>query len=367
MPEIEILSPGPRTMVQDTGFRGGRAQGVPRGGVLDRDSLFLLNALLGNPEGTEALELALVAPALRVRGGKVRVATGGNLQGRVTRESDEEVLRLLRPWTATTLAEGEVLRLDPPLGGGTALLGIAGGIEVPRVLESRSTFLKAGFGGLEGRVLRKGDRLRVGSPGPAAGAEDLTFAAPPAPASGPIRVVPGPQDAHFTQAAHACLQGADYTVTPMTDRMGMRLEGPALEHRPECGADIISDGIAPGAIQVPGNGQPIVLLSDAQTTGGYAKIATVISADLSRLGRMVPGDRLRFAAVTRDEAEAIARTHRESLARIAAQTVAVGPALPEGRLDLRTLYEANLISGIIDVSRTDHFPGHLETPSPQEG
>jgi len=359
MPKLEVLSSGPRTTVQDLGFRGGRAQGVPQGGVLDRDSLFLLNALLGNPEGTAALEMALLPPRLRAVDGPVRVATGGNLTGRVQPPGDAEA-RPLGPWTATTLAPGDTLLLDPPQGGGTALLGVAGGVALPTILGSHSTFLRAGFGGFEGRVLRKGDMLPV--PEAAGDAEDdITFDAPPATgaADDPIRVVPGPQDDQFTAQGMACFLDASFTVTPLSDRMGMRLEGPALEHLPDLGADIVSDGVAPGAIQVPGNGQPIVLLADAQTTGGYAKIATVISADLSRLARLVPGNTLRFAAVTLPEAEALAREHRNRLDAIAAQCVPVSSGSP-GHPDLRALYEANLISGTVDTRRADHFPGHLE-------
>ncbi|MCP1168454.1 hypothetical protein NHG85_07930, partial [Limimaricola sp. ASW11-118] len=181
---------------------------------------------------------------------------------------------------------------------------------------------------------------------------------PPAPETGPIRAVPGPQAEWFTPEAMARFFDSDYRVGAETDRMGMRLEGPVLAHS-ERGADIISDGIAPGAIQVPGSGQPIVLLADAQTTGGYPKIATVIGADLSRLARLAPGDLLRFQAVTVEEAEEAARARRAALDRMAQDIVAAGA----GRIDRRALWSANLVSGAVDALCPDHFPHH---PEPKE-
>lgn len=347
---LRVITPGARSLVQDLGFRRARAHGVPGAGVLDREGLFLVNALLGNPAGTEMLELALTSPVLRAEDAPVRVATGGGLTGRITEANGHE--RALPEWTATTLAPGAVLRLGPPARGGTALFGIGGGLDLPEVMGSRSTLLRAAFGGFHGRALAEGDVLRPRLPCPT-DAPDRSFRDPPRPEDGPLRVVPGPQDERFTAAAWELFCSAAFEITPQSDRMGMRLAGPILQHRPGHGADIISDAVVPGAIQVPGDGRPIILLADAQTTGGYTKIASVIGADLSRLAAKGAGERLRFTPVSIADAEAAARARLAELHRLAKS---IGPV--SGGFDETALYRANLISGAIDM-RGDRFPGHL--------
>ncbi len=349
-PILRILAPGARSLLQDRGFVGGRGTGIPSAGALDQDGLCLLNALLGNPPDAPAIEIALTPPRLRAEGGAIRLAIGAGLTGSVVRPDGDA--RALGPWTAATLQDGDELRLQASGPCPAALIGIAGALDLPRFLGSHSTLPRARLGGIDGRALKQGDALVLRAA--AADPGDLGFATPPADADGPIRVVPGPQAEWFTEAAQAALLSQEFRVTAETDRMGMRLDGPVLAHS-ERGADIISDGIAPGAIQVPGSGKPIVLLADAQTTGGYPKIATVIGADLSRFARLAPGDTLRFAAVTVDQAEDAARARRAELDRIAA---AIQPAR-SGEIDLRRLYQANLIGGAVDSIRPDHFPLHL--------
>lgn len=351
---LRVIAPGARSLVQDLGFRRARSQGVPTAGVLDRDALFLVNALLANPPDTEVLELALTSPELQAEEGPLRIATGGGLRGTIVGADGDE--RMLPEWTATTLRPGARLRLDPPARGATALLGVGGGLDLAPVMDSRSTLLRAGLGGVHGRALVAGDRLRPRHPG-GHGEGGLTFSAPPRAASGPLRVVPGPQDDRFAEAAWEAFTGEAFEVTAQSDRMGMRLAGTALGHAGEGGADIISDGAVPGAIQVPGNGQPIILLADAQTTGGYTKIASVIGADLPRLAQCVPGDALRFAVVSVAEAEAAARQRAGELRRIASAIVAAASGLDE-----RVLHRENLVGGVVDMRAADHFPGHL-TPT----
>lgn len=354
MARLHVIAPGARTTVQDLGFRNARSQGVPAGGVLDRDTLFLVNALLDNPPGTEALELALTGCRMRAEAGPVRVALDGILTGRVIAPDGSS--RELAPWTATTLADGAELVLDPPRRGGTGLLGIGGGLDLPVLLESRSTSLRAGFGGVGGRALIAGDQLELRGPEMNVAAADRVIRRSPPPDDGsPIRVVPGPQADWFDDEATARLFCTPYRVSAQTDRMGMRLDGPPLTFAAGKGADIISDGIAPGAIQVPGNGLPIILLADAQTTGGYAKIATVIRADLPRLAARLPGDEIRLTPVTLLEAEALARERHAQLAAAAASIAEVTTT----SLDLRALYAVNLMSGMVDAGRPDHFDGHL--------
>jgi allophanate hydrolase len=349
---LTVIAPGARTLVQDMGFAGARGQGVPAGGVMDRTALALVNALLGNPPGTEALEVALTAPVLRAGGGPVRIALGGTLRGVVLGADGFE--RPVAPWTATTLLPGDTLRLAPPDRGGTGVIGVGGGLDVPVVLGSRSTCLPAGFGGVAGRALRAGDTLTLRG-GDCAPGPDLTVTAPPLPGAGPIRVVPGPQADWFVAPEIARFLAGPWVITPRLDRMGMRLDGPALRFATGKGGDIISDGIAPGAVQVPGNGLPIILLADAQTTGGYPKIATVIRADQPRLAAMMPGDTIRFVAVTAPQAEAAARAAQDALARAIAS---IGPRR-QAAPTTAELMAANLIGGAVDMRRPDHFPGHL--------
>ena len=350
MAELLVLRAGARSTVQDLGFVRARGQGVPPGGAMDRRALLLLNGLLGDPPGTAAIEVALTSPVLRAEGGPVRMALSGGLSAVIRRPDGTQ--RPLAPWTATTLQPGEELHPGAPDRGGLGLIGIGGGPDLPRIMGSRSTSLKARFGGIAGRALQPGDRLRC--PKAAPGLPDLHLTPPPA-ARGPIRAVPGPQTEWFTPEALAQFFATDWTVTPQTDRMGMRLAGPQIAFAPGRGPDIVSDGAVPGAIQVPGNGQPIILLADAQTTGGYAKIATVIGADLPRLAALIPGDTLRLTPVTVPEAEAAARAEAQA---IAAAIAAIAPVI---RRDPTTadLMNQNLAGAAVDAAAPDHFPGHL--------
>jgi biotin-dependent carboxylase-like uncharacterized protein len=338
-----VEAPGLATSVQDLGRFGHQAEGIPVSGALDPDALGAANALVGNAPGEAALEIRLLGPTLRVAADSVRVALCGT-------SSPLEILqperRQVQPWQSVRLARDAVLRVPALRDSATACLAVAGGFELPVILGSRSTCLRAGFGGLEGRMLVAGDRVPLRR---AAAEERGEMRVAPVPDLAPparVRVVLGPQDDLFTEAALAALLGAAFRVTADADRMGLRLAGPGLEHAR--GHDIVSDGIATGAIQVPGDGQPIVLLADHQTTGGYPKIATVISADLPALGRTAPGATLRFEAVSVAAAQA-ARAERERLlARL------IGTLVP-ARSDPATLSSAlllseNLISGMVDAT-----------------
>jgi UPF0271 protein len=228
--------------------------------------------------------------------------------------------------------------------GRSGVLAVAGGFALAPVLASRSTCLKSGFGGHAGRALQPGDALplrRSAAPdGPDLVAPSLPWP-PPSWHSGPVRIVPGPQADAFTPEALHRLVTAPFTLTAECDRMGARLAGPALTH---AGAyDIVSDGIVAGAIQVPGTGQPIVLLADRQTVGGYPKIATVVSADLRRFAALGPGDSVTFAIVTAAEATAARRAQEQAFQATAG---ALTPALA-GPPDSERLLAANLISGVV--------------------
>ncbi|HJU15074.1 MAG TPA: biotin-dependent carboxyltransferase family protein [Stellaceae bacterium] len=336
---FEVLAPGLSTTVQDLGRIGYQQLGVPVSGALDAASLRLANAVLGNSPGAPALEILFSGPVLRVAAERVRVALGGpgarlSLGG--------EPARTVPAWQSVSLARGAAFRVTPGDHSSCCYLAVEGGVAVPPVLGSAATYVRAGLGGLGGRALRQGDFVPLALAEAPARAELRLKAPPEAARDQPIRVVLGPQEDYFTEEAIAVLFGATFRVSPSADRMGIRLDGPKLRHR--AGWDIVSDAIATGAIQVPGSGQPILLLADHQTTGGYPKIATVISPDLSVVGRRRPGDAIRFVAVSVDKAEEICREEEGRLAMIAS---AAEPVAQGGEVDLSSLYRANLISGVV--------------------
>lgn len=336
---LRILQPGPQSTVQDLGRAGFQAYGVPVCGALDGRALRLANALVGNAVGAAALEIRLLGPAFEVCDGPLRMALAG-AQADIEVTLDAEVRRY-GAWRAIDVPEGARVRIGPLAGSGCAVLAFAGGIDVPPVLGSRSTDLKGGFGGHEGRALAAGDRLNLSDNKPLGPCLAL-----PSPPSGngevTLRAVLGPQADAFTEAAVEAFFHTPYRVSREADRMGMRLDGTKLTFRG--GADIVSDGIVTGAVQVPGSGLPILLLADHQTIGGYAKIATVISADLPRAGRLLPGAALRFQAVTVAEAEAARRVAEVEIADMIAS---MAPVREGAGLDLEALYGANLISGAV--------------------
>ncbi len=341
---IEIVDcPLPATF-QDAGRPGYRQLGVPLSGALDPEWLAIANALVGNPAPTVALEMRLLGPKLRART-PLSIALAGEFSARI-----EDATGQSRPaanWCSHTLAAGDLLQIGS-LRSAIGYLAVRGGFDLPVVLGSRSTYARAGLGGFDGRALRAGDKVKIGAPQglpSVAGATGISVHLPDAPVlrAGPLRVIAGPQRDHFTDATWQQFVGSEFTVSREADRMGLRLDGPRLEHAR--GADIVSDGVTPGAIQVPGDGRPIVLLADCQTVGGYPKIATVIGADLPRLGHALPGEALRFMAVTQAEALAARCEAASALAAIIASIAVLGPTL-----DLDALYSANLIDGVIDAS-----------------
>ena len=338
---LEVVRGGAGCTVQDAGRVGHRHEGVALSGWLDGWMAGAANALAGNLPQAACLEWRGPALRLRVAQGPVRVAVAG---GAAAWAPDAQARpQPLPPWQSVLLEEGAMLDLAA-LSGGCAWMAVSGGVRVAPVLGSRATHLRTRMGGLDGRMLQPGDRLGCA----ALASEDRRLwcaaAAPDWLEAGPIRVLPGPQQDHFSAEAWARLLDSAWQVTPALDRMGLRLAGPALAHVDAAAADIVSDGVVPGAIQVPADGQPIVLLADAQTVGGYPKIATVIRADLPRLAQARPGERLTFAAV--DGAGA-----RAALARLRvrwqAWCAALRPARPPGGIDEQALYRDNLISGML--------------------
>jgi biotin-dependent carboxylase-like uncharacterized protein len=343
-PALRVLAPGLMTTLQDLGRRGYQHLGIPVSGALDAVGLCAANALVGDAPGMGALEIAYHGPTLAVEADSVRVAfAGGAAAIEVLPGDGARRGRRLPPCQSVRLAKGEVLRVGALTGGAVGYLAVEGGFEVAPVLGSQSTYTRAGLGGFEGRAIRAHDLLPLRQ----SEAEERDERTLPVPDLAPprrVRVVLGPQDDLFTERGKRTLLERTFTVSAASDRMGMRLEGPPLEHAD--GYNIVSDGIAPGSIQVPGNGLPIVLLADRQTTGGYPKIATVVSADLPALGRLAPGAQLAFAAVSVAEAEA---AHRQLVARLAALPRQVVAVRAVAGVDETALLHANLVSGVVNA------------------
>ncbi len=343
-PSLRVVAPGLMTTLQDLGRRGYQSLGIPVSGALDAVGLVAANAIVGNASGTGALEIAHLGPTLLVEARSVRVAfAGGAAAIEVLPGEGTPGGRRLAPLQSARLERGEVLRIGALGGSALGYLAVEGGFDAAPVLGSQSTYARAGLGGFAGRALRAGDHLPLRQ----AEAEEREERMLPSLDLAPprrIRVVLGPQDDCFTEQGKRTLLEATFRVSAASDRMGMRLEGPALEHAG--GFNIVSDGIAPGSIQVPGNGLPIVLLAERQTTGGYPKIATVIAADLPALGRLAPGASIAFAAIAVAEAEAEHRRHAAMLAALSRQVVA---ARSRPGIDTAALLGANLVSGVVSA------------------
>lgn len=307
---IAVVEPGPFTTVQDEGRPGWQAFGMPPAGAMDRYAYRVANMLVGNRPGAAALEMTLRGGRFRFERPCLAALCGADMQAVLGGVP-------VANWSSFRARAGDELALDFAAGGCRAYLAVRGGIGVAPVLGSRSTDARAGIGGHEGRPLRAGDRLPLGTdaladPGP------RRLDPPCVPdCAGPIRlrVLPGPQDDHFTAAGIETFFGSAFVVSTDSDRMGCRLDGPAIEHAGP--VEIISDALVNGSVQIPGHGRPILLLADRQTAGGYPKIGTVIGPDLRLLAQARPGDTVRFAPCTEDEALAALRRERETCARIA--------------------------------------------------
>ena len=293
---LRVIKPGMLTTVQDAGRWGYQSRGVPVAGPMDSYSFRLANALVGNDRAAAGLEITLLGPELEFETERVVAVTGAEfdltLDGRPV------------PMEAPFLVSAEShFRFGARRRGARAYLAIAGGIATPPVLGSRATHLISTMGGFEGRALRAGDRLLLGD---ATGTRSTQPASPrevPLPdGEARVRVLAGPQADYFSADSLDVLQSAPYVIGRQSDRMGFRLEGPRLTHAR--GADIISDATPLGVLQVPASGQPILLMADRQTTGGYPKIATVITADIAVAGQLGPGDSISFVVCTRREAMA---------------------------------------------------------------
>jgi len=330
--EVKILRGGMLTTVQDLGRRGHRAAGVPLSGAADPFALRVVNSLVGNAENAAALEFTLIGPELEFSTDAVIAVGGAECEG-------------LPGWKPMAIPAGRRVKTGGCVHGCRGYIAIAGGIEVEPVLGSASTYLRGGLGGFHGRAIREGDVLKVALHAPTraelepesshlAGNSARLVAAsatwsidprvlPPYSASPTIRVTAGAQLEEFGDTLFA----SDFKILPQSDRMGLRLAGPFLARKTS--AEILSSAVAPGTVQISHDGQPFVLLADAQTIGGYPQAAHVIAVDLPLVAQLRPGDTMRFALVPLEEAQrlAIVRDHTIAILREGlAQKLGVGTA-----------------------------------------
>lgn len=298
-PVLRVLSAGPGVTVQDGGRHGYLRYGVTAAGPMDPFAHALANQALGNRPDAAAIEVSLGGIEVTAEGAPMTIAVaGGDFQIALDGQA-------LPPGVVARLDPGARLKLRAGAAGAWSYLGVAGGIDLPPVLGSNATHTRTGIGGLDGRMLREGDRLPAGTT--AKGEIATGRIAAPLLSRQPdlIRVLLGPQQDYFSEEQIAAFLAGPWRISTRGDRMACFLEGPTLSHK--LGFNIPSDGVAMGAIQVPGEGQPIVLMADRQSTGGYPKIANVIGADLGRLAQARPGAQIAFRAVSHAEAvEALA-------------------------------------------------------------
>jgi antagonist of KipI len=294
---LEIISLGIMTTVQDKGRYGYGRFGVATSGALDSFSMRVANLLVGNREDQACLETMLLGPGIKFLTEVVIAVTGGDLQPKKNKQPIEM-------WRSQAFKKDDVLSFGNAISGFRAYIAVAGGIGVPRVMGSRSTNLPSGFGGHEGRTLKKEDILVCDEPRGSMIEPERFFNPewiPQYSNKWKLRVVLGPQDDQFPDASLDTFSEGTYTMSQDSDRTGIRLEGSEIWCKPEVEASIVSEGVIAGSIQIPGDGKPIIILGET-VTGGYRKIATVISADLPMLGQIKPGDGVQFEVKSLEQA-----------------------------------------------------------------
>lgn len=301
---MHVIFPGPRTTIQDKGRLGSQNSGFAPSGFMDRVASRMANVLVGNKDSEAVLEFCLIGPTLKfdetvniaVCGGDFGIDAGG---------------KIYPPNRAVQVPAGVTVRITTGRVGIYGSLAIGGGLDIPKVMGSRSTNLRCGIGGYKGRALKAGDIIPLRHPGN--GKKDFSWrwvpprrlVSPDDPDITKVRVIPGPQDDMFTEEGIRTFYGSTYEITAQSDRMGYRLTGPKVES--VGGYDILSDGIVNGSIQISGNGEPIVMMADRQTTGGYAKIASIINVDIPLFAQLRPGQQVRFERCTVQEAQELMR------------------------------------------------------------
>ncbi len=308
MDAFKVLEPGAYTTVQDRGRFGFQQFGVPPTGMLDGYAGTVANILAGNDEDAAVLEFTFMGGAFEALASFDMAVAGAHMPVTVNGET-------VSRWSSTPVTPGDIVRIGQAERGCRAYLALTGGIDVPLVMGSRSCYTGGCIGGQEGRPLKRGDIVRVLEKAPHGEARKVPeeFVSR-YPSEIVLRAVAGPQDEYFDTGLTTFF-GSEFTVTPQANRMGYRLDGPAVLQKPSMPGSIISEPSLPGGVQIPGDGKPIILLVE-QTVGGYTKVATVVSTDIPRVAQAVPGDRIRFTAVSLDEAHALARKQHERLEQL---------------------------------------------------
>jgi len=309
MTAIKIIKHGMYTTIQDLGRYKYQKSGMPVAGAMDSFSLRVANMLAGNKDDEACIEITLLGPELQFDSEALISVTGGNLEPKINGKD-------MDMWSGVKVFGGDVLTFGAIKSGCRSYIAAKGGIDVPYIMGSKSTYVRGKIGGLEGRALKAGDEIKVGLPQNAHPSivklpEELI---PSYNGEVTVRVVMGPQDEYFTKEGLDTFLGSQYEVTNEADRMGYRLAGPKINHK--SGADIISDGITMGSVQVPGHGAPIIMMADRQTTGGYTKIATAITPDINFVGQLKPKDMIRFKAISIKEAHALYKNYINNLENI---------------------------------------------------
>jgi biotin-dependent carboxylase-like uncharacterized protein len=343
MSQLVVTAIGPASSVQDGGRTGAQRYGLVPSGAMDRLALAAANCLVGSEQFAAAIEVGPLGATFTARDGPVRVALAGAAR------SADIAKRPVALDTSMTLADGESLSLGFARGGTFSYLAIEGGVRGEPMFGSLAVNARAGLGSPYPRPLQAGDKLEVATASAAVErAIDL-----PAATAGPIRVVMGPQDDEFGDATQLFLD-SEWKISATSDRMGYRLEGPIIKHLH--GHNIVSDGTVNGSIQVPGNGAPIVLMPDRGTSGGYPKIATVITADFGRFAQMPAGRGFRFKAVSMAEAQTEARRFAELLRTLAARVRDAQNSV----LDIEALQSANVAGAAVNAFDARTWQTHAQ-------
>ncbi|OEH93002.1 biotin-dependent carboxyltransferase family protein [Bacillus solimangrovi] len=304
---FNVIKPGLLSTIQDVGRLSYQEYGISQAGAMDQYSLQVGNILVGNDRNAAALEITMSGPKLEVLSNAIIAITGADLSPTLNGEK-------VQTWRSFEVEKGQILEFGKPLSGIRAYICVNGGIDVPEILNSRSTYLKANLGGMGGRELCSGDIIQVypSNKVVVSGRMPHYELIPTYEHSIVLHVIEGPHVDYFTEEGIKTFFQSEYTVTQKADRMGYRLKGDIITHVDQ--ADILSDAIPFGAIQVPANGQPILLMADRQTTGGYSRIGTVISVDIPIAAQLQAGDVVRFKRISIDKAQRL-YIQREKLLR----------------------------------------------------
>lgn len=294
--KLEILTPGPLSTIQDLGRFGYMQSGFSPSGAMDTHAAKTANILVGNAMGEGVIEMTMMGLSAKFDCDSVICLTGADMAPTLNGDP-------IPMYRSVAVHEDDVLKLGAAVSGMRGYLAVAGGFDLPQVMGSVSTNLKCAIGGFEGRKLKAGDKLPLRRSADLSQFGERHIAPFVYDSAVCVRAVAGPQDDYFTDEGLQTFFSKEYRVSPKSDRMGIRLEGDKVESRD--GVDIISDGIVTGSVQIPSDGHPIVMMADRQTTGGYAKIASVITPDLKLLAQLQPGNTVKFVRVSQAEAEKI--------------------------------------------------------------